>query len=394
MKKPELLIPINSIAGIKTAEKAGADAVYFGVNFNSNMRTSNISLDDLKKLKKFKVKKYLTINSIYYDIQLENLEKLILITKDFVDAYICWDVAAIQLLRKYNLPFFVSTQASVTNAETAKFYKDLGAKKIVLARELTLEQIKKIKEEADIPVEVFIHGSMCMAISGRCFISQDLFKKSANRGQCLNNCRREYIIKDKQEGQEMILGEDYILNAKDLCALPFIDKLIEAGIDSFKVEGRNKKEDYVKVITEAYREAIDAYFDGKLDDKLKKKLMEKLKTVYHREFNQGFFFGQPIDSFSNTTGSKATKKKVFIGKVINYLDKNKVAIIEVQANPLKVKDTILVIGPTTGTVEENIDSMEIEHNKVKEVKKGLVGIKFKNKVRSNDEVYLWEEIEK
>src|SRR3989344_1946003 len=304
MKKPELLIPINSIAGIKTAEKAGADAVYFGVNFNSNMRTSNISLDDLKKLKKFKVKKYLTINSIYYDIQLENLEKLILITKDFVDAYICWDVAAIQLLRKYNLPFFVSTQASVTNAETAKFYKDLGAKKIVLARELTLEQIKKIKEEADIPVEVFIHGSMCMAISGRCFISQDLFKKSANRGQCLNNCRREYIIKDKQEGQEMILGEDYILNAKDLCALPFIDKLIEAGIDSFKVEGRNKK--------------------------------------------------------------------VFIGKVINYLDKNKVAIIEVQANPLKVKDTILVIGPTTGTVEENIDSMEIEHNKVKEVKKGLV----------------------
>ena len=190
----------------------------------------------------------------------------------------------------------------------------------------------------------------------------------------------------------MILGEDYILNAKDLCTLPFIDKLIEAGIDSFKVEGRNKKEDYVKIITETYREAIDAYFAGKLDDKLKEKLMEKLKTVYHREFNQGFFFGQPIDSFSNTTGSKATKKKTFIGKVINFLDKNKIAIIEIQANPIKVNDNILVIGPTTGTVEEIINSMEIEHKKVKEVKKGLVGIKFKNKVRSNDEVYLWEEI--
>lgn len=392
MKKPELLVPVNSLAGIRTAIKAGADAVYFGISFNSNMRNSNLSLKDLDELKKIKIKKYLTINSIYYDIQLENLEKLILKTKDCVDAYICWDIAAMQLLRKYNLPFFISTQASITNAETAKFYKDLGAKKIILARELTLEQIKKIREEVDIPVEVFIHGSMCMAISGRCFISQDLFKSSANRGQCLNNCRREYIIKDKQEGQEMILGEDYILNAKDLCTLPFIEKLIEAEIDSFKIEGRNKKEEYVKVITEAYREAIDAYFNKTLTDELKNKLMEKIKTVYHREFNQGFFFGQPLDSFSNTTGNKATKKKVFIGKVISYLDKKQIAIIEVQANPLKINNTVLIIGNTTGTVEENIDSMEIEHKKVEEVTKGLVGIKFKNKVRPNDEIYLWENI--
>lgn len=392
MNKPELLIPVNSISGLRTAENAGADAIYFGISFNSNMRTSNISLDNIKELKKFKVKKYLTVNSIYYDIQLENLDKLIQKTKDYVDAYICWDIAAIQLLKKHNLPFFISTQASVTNAETAKFYKDLGAKKIVLARELTLEQIKKIKEEVQIPVEVFIHGSMCMAISGRCFISQDLFKKSANRGQCLNNCRREYIIKDSQEGQEMILGENYILNAKDLCTLPFIEKLIEAGIDSFKVEGRNKKVEYVKIITEVYREAIDSYYNKTLDNKLKTNLMKKLKTVYHRDFNQGFFFGQPIDSFSNTTGSKATKKKTFIGKVINYLDKNKVAIIEVQANPIKLNDTVLITGNTTGTVEESINSMEIEKEKVKIVKKGLVGVKLKHKVRENDEVYLWENI--
>ena len=392
MKKPELLVPVNSLAGIRTAIKAGADAVYFGISFNSNMRTSNISLEDMDELKKIKIKKYLTINSIYYDIQLENLEKLILKTKDCVDAYICWDIAAIQLLRKYDLPFFISTQASITNAETAKFYKDLGAKKIILARELTLEQIKKIKEEVDIPVEVFIHGSMCMAISGRCFISQDLFKSSANRGQCLNNCRSKYIIKDKQDVQEMILGENYILNAKDLCALPFIEKLIKAGIDSFKIEGRNKKPEYVKAITEAYREAIDAYYDGILNDGLKNKLMEKIKTVYHREFNQGFFFGKPLDSFSNSTGNKATKKKTFIGKITNYYSKNKIAVLNVQANPVKLKDNLIIIGNTTGTVEEEVISMEIDHKEVKEVKNGLVGIKLNNTVRPGDEVYLWEDV--
>ncbi|MAF51334.1 MAG: protease [Nanoarchaeota archaeon] len=393
MKKPELLVPANSLATLKTAIDAGADAVYFGLKLNSNMRTSNIQISDLPNLKKYKIKKYLTLNSIYYDVQLENLKNVIEKTKDYIDAYICWDLATIQLLKKNNLPFFISTQASISNSESAKFYKELGAKKIVLARELTLEQIKKVKERADIPVEVFIHGSMCMAVSGRCFISQDLFKKSANRGQCLNNCRREYTIKDKQEGgEEMILGDNYILNAKDLCTLPFIEKLIEAGIDSFKIEGRNKKPEYIKAVTEAYREAIDSYYENKLDDKLKEKLMKKLKTVYHREFNQGFFFGKPLDSFSNNTGSKATKSKKFIGKIENYYDKQKVAVFNVQANPIKLKDSLLIIGNKTGTIETTALGLEVEHKKVKEIKKGLVGVKLDSKVRVNDEVYLFEDI--
>ncbi|MAG52402.1 MAG: protease [Nanoarchaeota archaeon] len=390
MKKPELMSPANSLASIKTAIDAGADSVYFGIKLNSNMRTSNISLKDLTQLKKLKIKKYLTVNSIYYDIQLENLEKLILKTKDYVNGYICWDTSTIQILKKHNLPFLISTQASIANSSSAQFYKDLGAKKIVLARELTLEQISKIKKEVDIPIEVFIHGSMCMAVSGRCFLSQDLFKKSANRGQCLNNCRREYTVIDKQEGQELVLGDHYIMNAKDLCTLPFIEQLIEAGIDSFKIEGRNKKPEYIKSVTEVYRTAIDAHFENKLDDSLKEKLMEKLKTVYHREFDSGFFFGRQLDSFSDSTGSKATKKKTFIGKITNYYVKNKIAVLNVQAHPIRVKDPLLIIGHKTGTVETSVIDMEIEQNKVEKVEKGLVGIKLNSRVRDGDEVYLFK----
>jgi U32 family peptidase len=390
MKKPELLAPVNSLASLKTAEDAGADAVYFGLSLNSNMRTSNISIDDLDKLKDFKVKKYLTVNSIYFDNELENLEELILKTKDYVDAFICWDLATIQILNKHKLPFFISTQASITNSSSAKFYKDLGAKRIVLARELTLEQIKDIKDKVKIEVETFIHGSMCMAISGRCFLSQDLFGKSATRGRCLHMCRREYIIKDTQEDYELKLGNHYILNAKDLCTLDFIEKLIEAGISSFKIEGRNKKPDYIKTVVEVYRTAIDAHFENKLTDKLKKTLMKKLETVFNRGFNQGFYFGVPLDTFSDSTGNKATKKKAFVGKITNYYVKSKAAVLNVTSSPIKVNDNILVIGNKTGTYETKVKSLEVNGKKVKSIKKGEVGIKFSKRVRANDEVYLFQ----
>tara|TARA_Y100000034_G_scaffold129898_1_gene187216 strand:+ start:108 stop:1292 length:1185 start_codon:yes stop_codon:yes gene_type:complete len=390
MKKPELLVPVNSLAGLKAAEDAGADSVYFGISIGINMRNSNLSINDIEEIKKSKVKKYLTLNSIINDGQLETIENTIIKTKDFIDGYICWDLAVIQLLKKYNCKFVVSTQANITNSETAKFYKELGAGCIVLARELTLEQIKSVKEKVDIPIEVFIHGSMCMAYSGRCFLSQDVFNRSANRGRCQQQCRREYLVKDNEGGQEYIMGEDYIMNAKDLCTMGFIDKLIESKIDIFKVEGRNKKEEYVKVVTEAYREAIDAYFEGKLTENLKKKLIKKLETVYNRGFDQGFFFGKSIDSFSKSPGNKSSKVKVFIGKITNYYVKVGVGLIDVQAHPLKVGDTVLIKGNKTGIYETKIEEMEVEHKKIKEIKKGMVGVKL-DRVRIGDEVYLFKD---
>lgn len=247
MNKYELLAPAGNFPMLITAVNAGADAVYFGLQeFNMRDAAKNFTLKDLSKIKKVcttqglngrKVKMYLTLNTIIYNNELKKLENLIRKVKGKVDAIICWDLSVINLCKKYKIPFHISTQASVSNLEAAKFYKKLGAERIVLARELNLKQIKKISEKVEI--ECFVHGAMCLAISGRCLMSQHSFNKSANRGQCLQNCRRSYIIKD-DSGTELKIDNNRILSAKDLCTLPFIEKLKKAGITSFKIEGRNR----------------------------------------------------------------------------------------------------------------------------------------------------------
>ena len=425
MKKPELLSPIQDFTSLQSAIQGGADAVYFGIQgFNMRAGAKNFKVSDLKKITKIcnknNIKTYLALNTIIYEQELskvENLLKKAKMTK--VNAIICWDLAVLQIAKKLNLEIHLSTQASVSNSKAVEFYKNLGVKRIILARECSLEDIKKINKtlrlaplaQGRLHLEIFIHGAMCVSISGRCFLSQFNYNKSANRGECLQSCRRKYLIKEVFGSSEFEIGEDYILSPKDLCALPFIEKLIKAGISSFKIEGRNRSPEYVFVVTKVYRKAIDYYFDNIFNlknkkklkkeeikelknanikfENLKKELMQELKSVYNRGFSNGFYLGKPINQWTHSYGSQATEKKIHIGKVKHFYSKISVAEIEIQAKKvLKVKDEIFIQGPTTGILRQKIKSMEINHKQIKKAEQNnVVAIKINKLVRVNDEVY-------
>ena len=382
--KFELLAPAGNFEMLTTAINAGADAVYFGLK-EFSMRSKNFTIKDLDKIEKIcksnNIKKYLTLNTIIYNNELKKLEEVIKKIKGKVDAIICWDLSVIQLCNKYKIPFHISTQASVSNIESAKFYKKLGAKRIILARELNLKQIKEISKVIDI--ECFAHGAMCVAVSGRCFTSQFLFDKSANRGKCLHPCRRSYLVKD-DEGNELKVQNNKIFSAKDLCTLPFIEKMKKAGIKSFKIEGRNRDPRYVNVVVKVYRKALDK----KINQKEIKELIEELKKVYNKEFSSGFYLGTPTsDDFARIEHSASTEKKHFIGKITHYYDKLNVASIKLVSN-LKVGDKVVIIGKTTGIINSKIDSIEKNNKEINSAKKGdEVGIKLPL-VRKNDEVYV------
>ncbi|MBW2996189.1 U32 family peptidase [Candidatus Woesearchaeota archaeon] len=387
--KPELISPAGDWISLRAGIDAGADAVYFGLKeFSMRAKAKNFDLKELKKVvdecHKKKVKAYLALNTIIYEDELEKIKNILKeVKKAKVDAIHAWDLSIVGEALKLKIPVHLSTQASVSNSEAAKFYKKLGIKRIILARECSLEQIKEIKKVKGLEIEVFVHGAMCVSISGRCFISQFEFGKSANRGECLQPCRREYTVSD-EEGNKLKLGNNYVMSPKDLCALPFIEKL--KFVDAFKIEGRNRSPEYVKTVTEVYREAIDK----KLTKARIKQLMKKLKTVYNRGFSSGFYLGKPMPKdFTDVYGSKATRKKVYAGKVLHYYGNIKVAEVKVEAGSLKTGDEIMIQGPTTGVYEQKLKSMEIKHKKVKEVKKGnAVGIKLEKVVRKNDKVFV------
>ncbi len=351
-------------------------------------RAKNFTIKDLPKIAKLckkqnkEIKKYLTLNTIIYDNELTKAEKIIKKAKQYINAIICSDISIMLLCKKYKIPFHISTQCSVSNSKTAEFYKKLGAKRIVLARELNLKQIKKISKI--IPIEIFIHGAMCVSVSGRCFTSQFLFNKSANKGSCLHPCRRFYYVKDK-EGNELKINNNYIFSAKDLCSLPFIEKLKKAGISAFKIEGRNKEPEYVDAITKVYRKALDK----KLTEKQIQEAMQELKKVYNKGFSSGFLLKIPTsDDFSKTEHSSATQSKQFIGKITHYYPKIKVGLLKLNSGTLKLKDEILILGKTTGVIKTKIKSMQINHKEVNKVKKSQdVAIKLPV-CRKNDEVYL------
>ncbi len=388
-QKYELLAPAGGFPQLIAAINSGANAIYFGLKeFSMRQNAKNFEIKDLEKINKIcgkKVKKYLTLNIIIYDKEIPQLEKLFEKIKGRVDAIICWDMSVINLAKKYKIPFHISTQASILNSSTAKFYKDLGAERIVLARELSLKQIKEIHKKTNIELEVFCHGAMCVAISGRCFLSEHLFGRSANRGMCTQVCRRSYIITDS-EGKELKLERNTILSAKDLCTLPFIQKLKNAGITSFKIEGRNRDARYVKTVVKEYKKAIDK-------QSTKKEIKEslgKLNEVYTKGFSSGFYLGLPTsDDFSDVENSIATKKKVYCGKVLHYYSNKKVGEVLVQSEQINLGDEICIIGNTTGIENFKIKSIQINGKNVSLGKKGeTVGIKFPTKVRKNDELYI------
>jgi len=298
-------------------------------------------------------------------------------------------MSVIQKCIEHEVPFCISTQASISNSAAVKFYEKIGASRAVLARECTLDKIRDIKSKSKIEIETFVHGAMCVAVSGRCFMSHELFGKSANRGECIQPCRREYEIVDKEEGHSLILGEDYIMSPKDLCTIEFIDKLIEARIDSFKIEGRKRSPEYISKVVSTYRKAIDLYFDGNLTEEHKHVFIDELKKVYNRGMSPGFYLGKPgSESYAAIYGSVATTRKIYVGKVINYFKKTKIANIKLEAGALSIDDEIYIIGSSTGVVEKKLGSIVRDEKKITTAEKGNeITIECDELVRPNDKVY-------
>jgi U32 family peptidase len=392
--KIELLAPAGDFTSLNAVLKAGADAVYLGLD-ELNMRASakNFKISELKKAVNLchqnNVKVYVTVNTIIYENEINKLDKVLKAIKDAnADAVIAWDFAVIKKANELKIPVHISTQGSISNSESLNFYSKY-AKRFVLARELDLNQIKNIIKKTKKEVEVFAHGAMCVSESGRCFISQFLYDKSANRGECIQPCRREYKIIDPETNKELILRNHFVMSPKDLCALPFLDLLIDAGITAIKIEGRTRSSEYAKTVTECYRKAIDAVYNKTFNEQLIKELLEKLKTVYNKKFSSGFFLGLTAnEDWSDLYGSAATTKKLEIGYVNNYYNKNKVAEIKILANEIKVGDLLQIHGPTSGVIETKVEELYQDAKKVTESKKGkTVTIKIDNKLRKNDRIY-------
>lgn len=417
MNKPELMAPAGDLISLRSALEAGADAVYFGIT-EMNMRAAakNFEVEDLPEIasicKQYNAKAYLALNTIIFDEELEKAENLVKqAAKAGIKYVICWDFAVIEMVLKYGLQPCLSTQMSVANSSSLAFlYKNFGIKRFVLARECTLEEIVSIKsslkaklgDKADnIEIEVFAHGAMCVSVSGRCFMSQLAFGCSANRGECRQPCRREYVIKDIRDGKEFLIGQDYVMSPKDLCSMPFLDKVLECGVDSLKIEGRGRSHEYVKIVTECYRRFIDFYCEnkGKANfeaevKQLKLELTSKLDSVFHRGFSDGFFFGRQIGEWSDGNGSKATMRKIHIGTVTNFFKKVCVAEIKINNRGFNTGETLMFIGNTTGVKELEVISIEIDGKPSNTASKGdVVGVKLNEQVRENDQVYMMVPVE-
>ncbi len=395
MKKPELMSPIKNRAGLEACANY-ADAVYFGLSeFNLRANSKGITLSNLKELIKDchrkNIKGYVTVNSTLYNQDLKKAEELITkIKKAGVDAVIVWDPATIEIAKKIEIDFFISTQANISNWKAANFYNSLGAKRIIAAREMTLNQVKEMKEKVkNLEVEAFIHGAMCLAISGRCILSGFYEGKSANRGACNQICRRKFRLVDDQN-QVVETDGSYYMSPKDICMIEYIPEMIEAGIDSFKIEGRQRSTKYIHETAKYYRKAIDDYYKGSFSREKARKWKQKLAKVYNRGFSTGFYFGTPGKEGINfkSSGNAGTIKRLQLGKVVHYYPEVEVASLNLIHRELELGDKILIEGKTT-YLEEVVNSIEIDGKQIKRAGKGQeVGIKVSNRVRKNDKVFL------
>lgn len=397
IKKPLLLAPVRDEISFTAAIEAGADAVYFGIGeFNMRFSSKGISLTQLpifvKKAHQKNVKVYITLNVIIYENELKRLELILKkIKKSGVDAVIISDFAVISLCQKLKIPFHLSTQTNISNSDAAKFFEKLGAKAIVLARECTLKQIKEIKKKIKkSKIEVFVHGAMCVSVSGRCYMSEFTSCKSANRGQCTQPCRREYEIKDTQTGDELIIGQGYVMSPKDLCTLKILDKVIGTGVDILKIEGRSRSPEYIKTVTSAYRTAIDAIAEKKYTSKLADELVEKVSGVYNRGFSNGFLFGAPGSvGWANISGTASKIKKERLGYVRNYYSKNKIGEIYIEANKIKLGDKIQIEGPTTGVIDFILPEFWVDDKPATSADlKDIITFKAPVAFRRNDKAYI------
>ena len=388
MLKPEILAPAGDFTCLQAAIDAGADAVYFGLGtFNMRARSGvNFKLEDLPEIARRcggRVRRYLTLNAIMFEGEMEAVEKTIVAAKPYVDAFIVSDWGVISLCRRHGARFHVSTQMSTSNSAAVKFIAEQGAERVVLARECTLKEVANIVRSSGVEIECFVHGAQCVAESGRCFMSHDVFGKSACRGECNQPCRRKFIVKavdlyEDENGNPVHesntafeVEPHTVLSARDLCSLGFVDKLMAAGIASFKIEGRARNANYVKTVTAAYRRAVDAVAGGTYTPELVAELTEDVKRVFHREFSEGLYFGRPgADQFADSEDSLATTVKRHIGIVIDYFLKAGIAQVKVQDHPLAVGDEIQIHGPTTGVIEMTAGELRRDEEFVRVCGKG------------------------
>ena len=409
--KPELMAPAGNWTSLRAAIHAGADAIYFGLRgFNMRDNSNNFGASELPRLARTchaaGVRAYLALNTIIYENELGRIRRLLAAAAAAgIDAVICWDMAVIGAATALGLPVFLSTQMSVSNsASLANFYRSFGIRRFVLARECSLAHIRSLRrnltkllgaEARSIEIEVFAHGAMCVSISGRCFLSGSTAGKSANRGQCTQPCRRSYQINGTDGDVAFRMGDSYLLSPQDLCTLPFIEQLLEAGVNSLKIEGRGRAPEYVSTVTAAYRRAVDFYFANrrrpgfKADfQELKDGLMRGLEGVYHRGLAPGFYLGRPVDQWTGAPNSQAATKKLHVGEVVKFYRKAGAAEIRVCDSGFALGDELLIQGPTTGVLRVAVASIQIEHAAVPRAQRGQsVAVQLDTPVRPGDRVY-------
>ncbi len=401
----EIMAPVGSRESLQAALQAGADSIYFGIE-KLNMRAhsaSTFTVDDLREIAatcgERGVKTYLTVNTIIYDDDIELMHQIIDAAREAgISAVIASDVAVMTYCREVGQEVHLSTQLNISNIEALKFYAQF-ADVVVLARELNMEQVARIHEQAEqmnicgpsgrkIRIEMFCHGALCMAISGKCYLSLDNAARSANRGECMQLCRRSYIVTDKETGTELEIDNKYIMSPKDLKTVRFIDRMMRAGVRVFKIEGRARGPEYVYTVVKCYKEAIQSVLDGTFTEEKKDQWDERLATVFNRGFWDGYYQGQRLGEWNKNYGSNATERKVYVGKGVKYFSKLGVAEFSCEACEFSVGDKMLITGPTTGVMYVTVEEIHDDTHAVETAQKGTrVAFKVPGKVRPSDKLF-------
>lgn len=402
----EIMSPVGSYESLMAAIQGGADSVYFGAGkLNMRSRSSqNFGPDDLDRIAEIAgqngLKTYLTLNTIIYDQEIEVMQAMVDKAKAAgITAIIASDMSVIEYAYRQEVEVHISTQCNITNLEAVKFFSRY-ADVMVTARELSLRQVAHIVQEIEkqqikgpsgqlVQIEVFVHGALCMAVSGKCYLSLDNMNYSANRGACLQLCRRGYTVKDKEGEFELDVENQYIMSPKDLCTLEFLDKIIHAGVSVFKIEGRGRGPEYVKTVTRVYRQAANACLEGTFSQQKIAQWMQELKKVYNRGFWDGYYLGRKMGEWTRRYGSQATQKKIYVGKVTNYFSRLQVAEVKMETGQLTVHDPIYITGPTTGVLEMNPAEIRVDLKPVDKTMKGeLCSFKVPQLVRRGDKVFV------
>ncbi len=406
----EIMAPAGSWESLRAAIQGGADSVYFGVDkLNMRARSSdNFTAGDLPAIvalcRGHGLKSYLTLNIVLFDEEISEMRELLAAAAGAgVTAVIATDQAAVMAAREAGMEVHLSTQLNISNAGSLKFYSQ-WADVAVLSRELNLEQVRKVYDSIIrddirgpggnlIRLEVFVHGALCMAISGKCYLSLHEYNASANRGNCYQTCRRGYRVTDSETGYELNVDNQFIMSPKDLCTIRFLDQVIDAGARVLKIEGRARSAEYVKTVTECYSEAAAAVADGTFAPEKAEGWMARLETVFNRGFWDGYYLGQRLGEWSTTYGSAATRRKIYLGKVTNYFGKQGVAEIKLETGELKTGDDLIITGPTTGILEHTVTGLrDAATNETETVPKGeICSIRVPQPVRRSDKVFKWVE---